>query len=89
MKYSRTSAMNHVNVHDLFCSIASDIINSLDEEKITLRNESIKLGYLNNGYFNNSERTESKLMSSNQGNNPNNSNSNQAYNQGSALCCKI
>lgn len=88
MKYSRTSALNNVNVHDLFCSIASDIINSLDEEKINLRSESIKLGYLNSSYFNKNSALDNGDNNNHQ-TQGNNSNNNQTYFPGSPMCCRI
>lgn len=52
MKYLKTSALNNVGVYDLFKSITSDIVDNCDDEKIKCRSESIKLGYINNEYFN-------------------------------------
>ena len=52
MKYFKISAYNNIGVQNLFRSMAEDILKSLDAEKLVLRSESIKLGYLNNQCFN-------------------------------------
>jgi hypothetical protein len=47
----------NVGVREIFKSIASDILDSCDDEKITQRSESFKLGYINNEYFNTTQKT--------------------------------
>ena len=80
MKLFKVSAYNNIGVQNVFKSMAEDIIKSLDEEKLTLRSESIKLGYLNNQNLNNNSKNTEQ-------NNSNGSNNNSTYfdNQ----CCKF
>ena len=80
MKLFKVSAYNNIGVQNVFKSMADDIIKSMDEVKLTLRSESIKLGYLNNQNFNSDSKNAEQ-------NDSNGSNSNSTYfnNQ----CCKF
>ena len=55
MKYFKSSALNNIGIQDIFDNLIEDIIKSLDDEKLQLRGESIKLGYLNSQYFKGNE----------------------------------
>lgn len=52
LKIFRISALNNIGVKDLFESITKDIFNITDNETLNMRSESIKLGYINGGFFN-------------------------------------
>lgn len=79
MKFFKVSAYNNIGVQNVFKSMAEDIIKSMDEEKLTLRSESIKLGYLNNQNFN--SNTSNSSLSESNGQNQNSYFNNQ--------CCKF
>lgn len=90
MKYFKISAYNNIGVQNLFKSMAEDILKSLDEEKLVLRSESIKLGYLNNQRFN----SDNNDNNDEHNNDPNNEyqriNSNSSGNYLiNSQCCKI
>ncbi len=80
MKYFKGSALNNIGIQDIFDNLIEDIVKSLDDEKLQLRGESIKLGYLNSQYF---KGNENSIVVDNPFFNQNNLSSNNNN------CCKL
>lgn len=90
MKYFKISAYNNIGVQNLFRSMAEDILKSLDAEKLVLRSESIKLGYLNNQCFNCGNNDNNNVHNNDQNNEYQRINTNGSNNYLiNSQCCKI
>ena len=90
MKYFKISAYNNIGVQNLFRSMAEDILKSLDAEKLVLRSESIKLGYLNNQCFNCGNNDNNNVHNNDQNNEYQRINTNGSNNYlRNSQCCKI
>jgi hypothetical protein len=79
MKYFKGSALNNIGIQDIFDNLIEDIVKSLDDEKLQLRGESVKLGYLNSQYFKGNENASFVDNNFRESNHSDNNN----------LCCKL
>lgn len=81
LKYFKCSSLQNLGIKELFESMTLDIIESIDDENLHIRSESIKLGYINKDYFNKDMKNVVLINNSmllNRGNEENRMN-----------CCKI